>query len=55
MNAGGVQLYSSYFGVLDLVKLDVLEPRPFGLTKTSNYTAYDCAFLFVQGLCQPST
>lgn len=37
----------SQFGVLDLVKLEVLERRPFGLTKTSNFIAYGRAFLFL--------
>lgn len=36
----GVQLYTLEFGVLDLVKLEILEIRPFGLTKTSVYTTY---------------
>lgn len=49
LNAGAGFSYmcTSQFGVLDLVKLEVLERRPFGLTKTSNYTAYRRAFLFV--------
>lgn len=49
MDGRGVQLCTSQLGVLDLVKLEVLGPRPFGLTKTCSYTTYDCAFLFVLG------